>query len=193
MTKHELVTLATTVGMSFEAFLHRAEQRMHAQDPDDQFAAGRHLNWSRMTRHLKTYEPTEEMRLALSDAAPQTWVVITEDWCGDSAQTLPVVAKIAAVNENITLRILDRDTYPAAMDLYETNGARAIPKVIAFDADANELWNWGPRPEAAKPLVEEWKTQFADKTQMYPLLHAWYAKHGNDEVERDIRARLTAK
>ena len=45
MTTQELLTLAQQVGLTFEAFLHRAEQRMHAQDPDDQFAAGRHLNW----------------------------------------------------------------------------------------------------------------------------------------------------
>jgi hypothetical protein len=186
MTTQELATLAQEVGLTFEAFLHRAEQRMHAQDPDDQFSAGRHLNWSRMVRHLKTYEPSEEVRVAAADQSQQTWVVITEDWCGDSAQTLPVVSVIASLNDKISLRILDRDTYPEAMDLYLTNGSRSVPIVVAFDVHGNELWHWGPRPEAAKPLVEEWKQQFADTTQMYPLLHAWYAQHGHAEIEHDV-------
>jgi Thioredoxin len=186
MTTQELVVLAEQVGLSFEAFLHRAEQRMHAQDPDDQFAAGRHLNWSRMVRHLKTYEPTEDMRLAVAGLPKQTWVVITEDWCGDSAQSLPVMSMIATLNDNITLRILDRDTYPEAMDLYLTNGSRSVPIVVAFDENRREIWHWGPRPEAAKHLIEEWKQQFADKTQMYPLLHAWYVQHGHTEIERDV-------
>lgn len=186
MTIQELINLATSVGLTFEAFMHRAEQRMHAQDPDDQFAAGRHLNWSRMARHIKTYKPSEAMRVAVSNGTQQTWVVITEDWCGDSAQTLPVIAAIAGLNENITLRILDRDSYPEAMDLYLTNGARSVPIVVAFDNDGRELWHWGPRPEAAKPLIEEWKLQFADKTEMYPLLHAWYAQYGHEEIERDF-------
>jgi len=190
MTKQELVTLAQEVGLTFEAFLHRAEQRMHAQDPDDQFAAGRHLNWSRMTRHMKTYEPSEELRLAISKLPPQTWVVITEDWCGDSAQTLPVVSVIASLNDTIVLRILDRDTYPDAMDLYLTNGSRSVPIVVAFDNHGHELWHWGPRPEAAKPLVEEWKQQFENKSDMYPLLHTWYAQHGHEEIERDMLHHL---
>ena len=192
MTTKELLDLALGVGLTFEAFMHRAEQRMHAQDPEDQFASGRHLNWSRMTRHMKTYEPTEEMRLAMSNASPQTWVVITEDWCGDSAQTLPVIASIAELNQNVTLRILDRDSYPAAMDLYLTNGARAVPIVAALNADGIELWHWGPRPEAAKPLVEEWKHQFENKSDMYPLLHAWYAQHGHAEIVRDMLHHLNS-
>lgn len=186
MTKQELVTLAHEVGLTFDAFLLRAEQRMHAQDPDDQFASGRHLNWSRMTRHHKTYEPSEEMRIAMDSVSDQTWVVITEDWCGDSAQTLPVVSAIAALRSSVTLRILDRDTYPQAMDLYLTNGTRSVPIVIAFNARSNELWHWGPRPESAKLLVNEWKTTLDNKSDMYPLLHAWYAEHGHSEIERDI-------
>lgn len=192
MTTQELADLALGVGLTFEAFMHRAEQRMHAQDPDDQFASGRHLNWSRMTRHMKTYEPSEEMRLAMSTCSQQTWVVITEDWCGDSAQTLPVIATIAELNQNVTLRILDRDSYPAAMDLYLTNGARAVPIVAAIDANGVELWHWGPRPEAAKPLVEEWKQQFEKTSDMYPLLHAWYAQHGHAEIERDMLHHLNS-
>ena len=193
MTTNEVVELAHQVGLSFDAFMHRAEQRMHAQDPDDQFASGRHLNWSRMSRHVKTYAPSEVMRLAMSSLAKQTWVVITEDWCGDSAQSLPVIATIAALNPNVDLKILDRDTYPAVMDMYLTSGARAVPVVIAFDEGAQQLWKWGARPEAVKPLIEEWKAQFENKTDMYPLVHAWYAKHGHEEIERDIIHHLNSK
>ncbi|MBM4177902.1 MAG: thioredoxin family protein [Ignavibacteria bacterium] len=193
MTKHQLVQMALEQGLTFEAFLHRAEQRMHAQGPDDQFASGRHLNWSRMARHQKTYEPSEEMRIAMNSVAGQTWVVITEDWCGDSAQILPVISAIASLSETVRLRILDRDSYPKAMDLYLTNGTRSVPIVIAFNADTNELWHWGPRPEAAKTLVDEWKTRFENKSDMYPLLHAWYAEHGHSEIERDVVQLLHTK
>ncbi|MCK7526094.1 MAG: thioredoxin family protein [Ignavibacteriales bacterium] len=30
----------------------------------------------------------------------QKWIVITETWCGDSAQNLPVIAKLAQLNDN---------------------------------------------------------------------------------------------
>jgi len=39
------------------------------------------------------------------------------------------------------------------MDKYLTNGGRVIPKLVAFDKDMNELFQWGPRPEEVKILV----------------------------------------
>lgn len=193
MTPLDVLHTAQTQGLDFATFLERAHQRKDANDPADPYAQGRPLNYSRMTRHQATYVPTEAMTTAMNTITePQTWVVITEDWCGDSAQTLPVIAAIAALNPLVELRILDRDTYPEAMDLYLTNGSRSVPMVIAFGSSASpeQLWVWGPRPEAAKLEVATWKTQFAVNTEWYPLLHAWYVKHGHQEVEADFIQRI---
>lgn len=197
MTLNDLVALALDKGLSFDQFMHRAEERMNANDPDDRYASGRSLNMSRMTRHIKTYVPSEALRGVISDIRqPQTWVVISEDWCGDSAQTLPVVAAIAALNPEISLRILDRDTYPEAIDGYLTNGARSIPIVVATQSDETgnreELWVWGPRPDAAKPLVSSWKNEHETNTDWYPLLHTWYTQNAHPHVESDIMGRLNA-
>jgi hypothetical protein len=197
MTLNELVTLSNEKGLSFDEFYARAEARMNANDPEDRYAAGRPLNHSRMARHLKTYEPSEGVINVVTDiTVPQTWVVITEDWCGDSAQTLPIIARIAGLNSNITLRILDRDTYPEAIESYLTNGARSIPIVIATQADvtgnSEELWVWGPRPDAAKPLVTAWKNEHETSTDWYPLLHTWYAHNAQSNVESDVLGRINA-
>ncbi len=193
MTPLDVLRTAQTQGLDFATFLERAHQRKDANDPADPYAQGRPLNYSRMTRHQATYVPTEAMTTAMKTITePQTWVVITEDWCGDSAQTLPVIAAIAALNPLVELRILDRDTYPEAMDLYLTNGSRSVPMVVAFSAgdSPEQRWVWGPRPEAAKLEVAAWKTQFAVNTEWYPLLHAWYVKHGHQEVEADFIQRI---
>lgn len=197
MTLNDLVALALDKGLSFDQFMHRADERMIANDPEDRYASGRPLNMSRMTRHIKTYDPSDAINGVLSEIQqPQVWVVITEDWCGDSAQTLPVVAAIAALNPQISLRILDRDTYPEAIDGYLTNGARSIPIVVAtqFDEVGNseELWVWGPRPDAAKPLVTTWKNEHETNTDWYPLLHTWYTQNAHQHVESDIMGRLNA-
>lgn len=197
MTLNELVALAAEKGLTFDQFMARAEQRMNANDPDDRFAAGRPLNFSRMTRHMKTYEPSDAVRNVMSDIQqPQVWVAITEDWCGDSAQTLPVLAAIAQLSANVSLRIIDRDTYPEAMEMYLTNGARSIPIVVATqvgdNGGAEELWVWGPRPDAAKPLVTTWKNEHETNTDWYPLLHTWYAQNAHQHVESDILGRINA-
>ena len=60
---------------------------------------------------------------------PGTWrlVVLTEDWCGDAVNTVPVVARFAeAVGWD--LKVLTRDDNPDLMDAHLTNGrSRAIP------------------------------------------------------------------
>ena len=191
----DVLHTAQTEGMSFAAFLERAHDGKEANDPADPYAPGRPLNYSRMTRHQASYAPTEAMTAAMQTiTTPQTWVVITEDWCGDSAQTLPVIDAIAALNPLVELRILDRDTYPQAMDLYLTNGSRSVPMVIAFATGGTpeQRWVWGPRPEAAKLAVAAWKTQFAVNTEWYPLLHAWYVQHGHQEVEADFIHHITS-
>lgn len=197
MTLNDLVRLANEKGLTFEEFYARAETRMNANDPEDRYASGRPLNHSRMARHLKTYEPSEAIMNVIADIpGAQTWVVITEDWCGDSAQTLPIVARIAGLNSGIILRILDRDTYPDAIEGYLTNGARSIPIVIATQAgqagNSEELWTWGPRPDAAKPLVTSWKNEHETSTDWYPLLHTWYAHNAQTNVESDMLGRINA-
>ena len=197
MTLNDLVRLANEKGLTFEEFYARAEARMNANDPEDRYASGRPLNNSRMARHLKTYEPSQAIMNVIADIpGAQTWVVITEDWCGDSAQTLPIVARIAGLNSGIMLRILDRDTYPDAIEGYLTNGARSIPIVIATQADqagnSEELWTWGPRPDAAKPLVTSWKNEHETNTDWYPLLHTWYAHNAQTNVESDMLGRINA-
>lgn len=128
----------------------------------------------------------------MSITSPQTWVCITEDWCGDSAQTEGIVAAIAACNPLVTYRVLDRDTHPNAMDMYLTNGSRSIPIVVCFDEHATQQWVWGPRPDAALPIVEQWKTEHTVNSEWYPKLHAWYAQHAHREVERDLLVRMSS-
>src|ERR1051326_1487788 len=49
------------------------------------------------------------------------WIVLAEAWCGDGAQNIPVIAKIASLNPNIELGIVLRDENPELMDRHLTN------------------------------------------------------------------------
>ncbi len=48
------------------------------------------LNYQRMVRWNRTAELLPETVLAVQKAPAQQWFVITEAWCGDSAQNLPL-------------------------------------------------------------------------------------------------------
>jgi hypothetical protein len=145
------------------------------------------LNIHRMLRIDKSYEPgidiTDEVE-KIEDK--QLWMVITENWCGDSAQNLPYIAKIASLSNKINLRIILRDSNPDIMDNYLTNGARSIPKLISFDEEGNELFNWGSRPKAAQELVMELKAQGFEKKYFHEKLHLWYAKNKGADIENEL-------
>ena len=108
------------------------------------------LNDRRMKRLDKTIKISEEtVREFQRVTQPQTWLVLTEGWCGDAAQNLPVLNKIASISENIDLKIVLRDENLDLMDLFLTNGGRSIPKLIALDKNNNVIDSWGPRPNTA--------------------------------------------
>ena len=193
MTYAELIDRALEHGIDHAAFTARAEQRAVSTDAADPYLEYRKLNVARMQRQTKTYTPSDEVRAAMmSITSPQTWVCITEDWCGDSSQTEGIVAAIAALNPQITYRVLDRDTHPDAMDMYLTNGSRSIPIVVCFDEHGSQRWVWGPRPDVALPIVEQWKKEHTVNSEWYPKLHTWYAQHAHREVERDLLKRMSS-
>ena len=145
------------------------------------------LNIHRMTRIDKSYEPGIDIRDEIEKIADhQLWMVITENWCGDSAQNLPYIAGIASMNQNIELKLILRDSNPDIMDHYLTNGTRSIPKLVAFDNEGNELFQWGARPKAAQELVSELKTQGFDKKYFLEKLHSWYARNKGADIEKEI-------
>ena len=146
------------------------------------------LNWARSIRVEKVYQPSEQALHALQTMkSKQTWIVITEGWCGDSAQSLPVIAALAqASEEKIELRIVSRDEYPELLEQYLTNGSMSIPKLIAFDIHGNEEWNWGPRPKKAQELFDELRAQNAEKQEIYKSLHCFYAKYKGQCIETEI-------
>ena len=89
------------------------------------------LNFSRMKRILKTTPIIDEVKNTTDCLNNKvTWVVLAESWCGDAAQNLPVFAKIAEANPNITVRVLLRDDNEDVMNKYLTNGGKSIPKLI---------------------------------------------------------------
>lgn len=132
------------------------------------------LNESRMNRLDKKIEVPEELKnIVQSIVCEQTWVVLSESWCGDAAQVIPIIAKVADVTPKVELKILLRDNNLDVMDRYLTNGGRSVPKLVSFDTNTLEqMWEWGPRPAPAQKLMTDNK-----RTQAKPM----------DEVKKDIQ------
>ena len=112
-------------------------------------------------------------------------LIIAEDWCGDAANTVPVLAKLGVDVENVDARIIKRDEHPDVMDRYLTNGARSIPIAIVLDEEWKELGHWGPRPRELQQWVMENK-DIIPKEERYPQVRRWYAKDKGESILREL-------
>lgn len=195
--KKKLITEKLQNSLSYKQFRQLSERNVKGVNTDfinemeRAYYNYRKLNLARVTRLEKSYHPTEEAKNIFSKiTAPQIWLVITEDWCGDSAQTLPVIAALSELNDNISLKIILRNNNLDLMDLYLTHGKRSIPKLISFDKELNELFVWGPRPSQAITLINDLTKQGVSKQEVTKQLHLWYAKDGGFTTEKELLAKL---
>ena len=179
-------------GLDYAAYLDLMETQAVAPTDDlDPDAAERvgyiKLNLHRSRRIGRTYAPLPELAARIGAVTdPRLWMVLTEPWCGDSAQCLPYLAAMASHNPRIDLRILLRDENIDIMDLYLTNGGRAIPRLVVFDTDGEELWTWGPRPAAAQAVFEQARAEGLEKPELLEKLHLWYGRDRGREIEQEL-------
>jgi hypothetical protein len=151
------------------------------------------LNQARMNRLEKTIEVAAEYKQKIEmSTTDYLWLVIAEGWCGDVAQILPVIYKMAEVSPKIELKIVLRDENEALINLFLTNGTRSIPKLIIIDKNTNEVvGDFGPRPEKAKQLILDYKAQHGvvdDAAKME--LHKWYFEDKGISIQNEIMKAL---
>jgi hypothetical protein len=145
------------------------------------------LNNSRMKRLDKTTKLDDSVVDKFSSIHKKiTWVVISEGWCGDAAQNLPVINKLAETNNNIDLRIVLRDENPELMNEFLTNGNQAIPKLIQLE-DERVTKTWGPRPTIATKMVTDYKAEHGKLDAEFKKdLQVWYNKNKSENVIEDL-------
>ena len=164
------------------------EQRTTGPKQSEELNDYTKLNLHRMQRLNKTVVLSESLKIAVSQIQfPQTWYVMTEAWCGDAAQNIPVLAAVAKLNPLVDLQLLLRDENPDLMDLYLTNGGKSIPKLIAVDGAFNEIFNWGPRPAGAQHMMEEYKKNPVKSYKEFGEdIHKWYAADKTLSVQKEL-------
>lgn len=151
------------------------------------------LNNRRMKRWDKTVKVDEAVQEKIKNAdVNQTWIVLTESWCGDAAHLMPVMNKVAELNNGIDFKVVLRDDNEALMDNFLTNGGKAIPKLIMIDNTTGEVKNtFGPRPSVATKLVNDYKAKHGKLTPEFKEdLQHWYNKDKGQSAIEDLVSLL---
>ncbi|MEZ4722509.1 MAG: thioredoxin family protein [Flavobacteriales bacterium] len=136
------------------------------------------LNQHRMNRLDKTFDPATFDLSALKGKMHTHVLVITEGWCGDAAQIIPVLNKtMEAVG--IETRYLLRDSNVDLIDMFLTNGSRSIPVIIFLNSNFEVMASWGPRPAPLQAMFYEHKAAPEPKLpedEFKKQMQLWYAK-----------------
>ena len=147
------------------------------------------LNESRLKRLDKTITVPEEISLKLKGVEKEyIWLVIAEGWCGDAAQILPILNKMASESSKIHLKIVLRDANDDLMSHFLTNGARAIPKLLIIDRELGKVCShWGPRPKGVSDLIINYKEQFGIvDEEAKSQLQLWYLHDKGLSVQNEV-------
>jgi hypothetical protein len=150
------------------------------------------INNQRMRRLEKTIQLDEELIHSVRAIdQPQIWLLLTEGWCGDAAQIIPIIDKAARFYRNVDLGLLLRDENLELMDQFLTDGGRSIPKLIILNAETYELLGcWGPRPKSAQELQRSLKNLGIPGPEIKLRIQKWYNQDKTHQLQKELRELL---
>ena len=172
--------------MDLISYLSHWDAAMVAPLYPENYSAYLPLNRSRFNRIYKQFTPSALfIKRALQIKQETKWIIITEPWCGDAAQNVPILLKLIETIPNAKVHIELRDQ-SELIEQYLTNGGRSIPKLIIKDKNGHDLLMWGPRPAAAQTLFKTLKAEGTELTALQKSLHGWYAENAGEAVQEEI-------
>lgn len=193
----DIIENSAKKGISYEAYRKLVsnlleEGKSTGADQSDSLLNYSMLNDRRMKRLDKTIHLSEETLAKVKDInEPVTWLVLTEGWCGDAAQTLPIINKIADESDYIDLKIVLRDEHEDLMNQFLTNGGKSIPKLIALDKNNDVIDSWGPRPTTPTQMVADYKEKHGQLDADFKKdLQVWYNKDKGKNTQEDMMRLL---
>lgn len=144
-------------------------------------------NWDRQ-RHVESHYEASRAFLDAVRELPENvqFHFITDDWCIDSAYSLPQVEAAVRHRPDIRLELYIRDEHLTMMDRYLTNGSRSIPVLIVRDSEGRDLARWGPKPEILRHLRKQLQEGGGPGSEVVKLTSDWYEDNGWLEVEREL-------
>lgn len=170
-----------------------AEGKTTGPNQSENYLEAARLNQHRMDRLDRKARFSPAMEALLADLGkPYLLLALTEGWCGDAAQLLPLINHMAEATDQLSLRLVLRDEQLELMDQFLTDGGRGIPKVLVLDPDSLAVVaDWGPRPAPAQQLAMDYKYQREPKMDYdtyNKALHTWYARDKTQTAQEELVA-----
>ncbi len=181
-------------GLSYPAFRQHITEALAQPVPDPHQAKllpYYQEGQARMDRITPTVTLLPELQAAVSQLTQRyIWAIITEGWCGDGSETVPIIEAVAqASGGHLETRYFLRDANLDLMDRYLTNGGRAMPIAVVLHADSlAEAGVWGPRPTPLQAIVQDLKAREVPGKDVTTQVHAWYDQDATRTTQHELLA-----
>ena len=163
-----------------------------------------------MRERLSSVAVSDADRAELARAErPVRVAVLTEDDCGDSVLSLPILVSFVESAPGVEMRIFMRSQSPELNQHYIDRGITSIPAVSFMDADLDEFGVWVERSQAAnaqlgrlreahaakhaslpdEEIKAAWKRAAVDRQQE---MAQWYADGGQQATVDEFKAILAS-
>lgn len=175
-------------GMSFNEYDAHVKDVIENGNKEDSYYSYYEMNLRRSERIYKTLKISEAQQEAIKNIDKKVqFIIITEGWCGDASQILPVVQRFAELNSNLSTRYFLRDSEEDLMNNYLTNGAKSIPIIVGVDEESGEeIFKWGPRPAWGSDLLASYKNEEMTKDEFVLAVQKQYNKDKGVSIISEI-------
>jgi hypothetical protein len=113
-------------------------------------------------------------------------LVLSEDWCGDCTDNLPILNRLAEESGRLDVRIVSRDAHLDIMDAFLKYGRfRAIPLILFLDGDGGVVGHLIERPESVTELRARRKAEIYEQHPEFGAPEAYAA------LDEETRAALS--
>lgn len=119
---------------------------------------------------------------------PVNLLILSEEWCPDCTDGLPIIDRIAKETGKLNARVLKRDEHLDLADLFLNKGLwRSIPTIVVLDENFDAVGHIAERPD---DVTEK-------RAELRKALHAEHPEFGGfetrpDELSEDVRAARMA-
>ena len=114
------------------------------------------------------------------------FLVVAEDWCPDSAYTVPYVARLADLTQ-VPLRIVDRLRGERLMRAHPAADGRTVTPTIVLLRDGVDVGAWVERPEVLQQLFRSMSSS-PESARQFAQRGSWYEADRGVSVLTEIVA-----
>lgn len=144
--------------------------------------------WLRNAREAEA-SPVLTARLAAAGSGLE-FLVVAEDWCTDSVNTLPFIARLAEA-AHVPLQIVDRSAGWQVMERHRTADGRAVTPTVVLLRHRRDVGAWVERPVVLQQLFRAMASDESMRRQ-FEQRQAWYEADRGRTTLRELVAQVEA-